>query len=95
MSIQEAIREIIERVGPGEVFDSHIVIDLLIRDYSDEYLRFMARFSDAPQPTFTGHQHIGQEIARFSPELVKRQGSQGRSRTIHDTLGPCASWLRV
>ncbi|HUW56370.1 MAG TPA: hypothetical protein VMZ92_07015 [Planctomycetota bacterium] len=94
MAMQEAVRAIVEQIQPGEMFDSHLVIDLLIRDFSDDYLRFA---SECPSDrlTLTTHQRIGQVIASLEGELVERQNRQSRSLTIHNTLGKCALWLRV
>ena len=94
MAMQEAVRAIVEQIQPGEIFDSHLVIDLLIRDFSDDYLLFASE-SPGDQVTLRTHQRIGRVIASLGRELVERQGRQSRSLTIHNTLGECALWLRV
>jgi hypothetical protein len=95
MEFNEALREILEGIQPGFVFDSHFVINQLIKNYSDEYINFVANFAGGEQPTLTAHQRIGHEILRFDGDLVNRQSGDSWSETIHGRGGSCALWRRI
>jgi hypothetical protein len=90
----EAIRRIIEPIRRDFVFDSHYVINQLIKYYSDEYIIFVSQYSNSQLPTFTAHQQIGQVINSCNA-LVRRLDYQSWSETIHCNGGECALWQRT
>lgn len=95
IEFREAIRRIIEPIPSGRFFDSHYVIDQLIRNYSDEYIVFVSRFATGQSPTLTAHRQIGMSIRDGATDLVEeRDGELSWSQTIHATNAPCALWKR-
>lgn len=91
----ECIQAILEDVTSGHFFDSHYIIDCAIKDHSDDYLRFVSQYANSDQPTFTAHQQIGQQIAKFEGKLVERQPGQSHSLNIHGNGCQCALWKRI
>ena len=90
----KCIQEILVGIEKGCFFDSHYVTDLLIKDYSDEYL-VMANNIDAEDTlTLRLHQQIGKKIAKFTG-LVERQDGQSWSLNIHGNGSSCALWKRI
>jgi hypothetical protein len=94
IEFREAVRQIIQPIRSRFVFDSHYVIDNLIKLYSDEYIMFVSQYSNSQQPTFTAHQQIGQVINRCN-DLARRLDYQSWSETIHFDGGECALWQRI
>lgn len=94
MEFTEAVRQIIEPIQSDFVFDSHYVINQLIKSYSDEYIIFVSQYSGGQQPTFTAHQQIGHTINRCT-DLVRRLPLQSWSETIHCSGSQCALWQRL
>lgn len=99
MSFRDAIENIVVKIPPGYTFDSHYVITQLIRTYSDEYIRFVARFSKSAKPTFTAHQQIGLEIAKLAkaehPLVRQETAYKSWSENIHGTQSECTLWIRL
>ncbi len=91
MKFEEAVEQIIKPIEKGFVFDSHYVIDQLIKSYSDEYIVFVAKYADSSTPTLTAHQQIGHSINNCT-NLVQRLQYQSWSETIHCGGGECALW---
>ena len=89
--ITPAIRTIVESVRKGHIFDSHFVIDMLIKEHSDEYLRFAASF-DSNFTTAQVHGQIAIQTSRCD-DLVESQDSSW-SEHIHGETGPCECWRR-
>ena len=90
----KSIEEIVAEIPVGFMFDSHYVINELIINYSDEYLRFMSQYKDSKQPTLTGHQMIGHEIKKYDGNIVERMDCQSWSKNIHGKHGGCALWKK-
>ena len=94
IEFREAVRRIIEPIRSDFIFDSHYVIDELIKNYSDEYIVFVSQYSNSQQPTLTAHQQIGQVINSCT-DLIQRLDYQSWSETIHCSGGECALWQRI
>ena len=75
MSISKVIENILSEIKAGYYFDSHFIIQRIMgkEEYTDQYIRFSAQFAESDKPTFTTHQQIGQQIAKFEGDLVERQ----------------------
>ena len=88
--MQNAIKEIIngtDGVPKGCIFDSHFVINELIKRFSDEYLAFSSKYAGNKEKlTNTVHMQIGQEINKLDGTSIERVG-ESYSETIHKTLG--------
>lgn len=91
---REAVRRIIESIESGFAFDSHYVIDQLIKNYSDEYIVFVSQYSSSQRPTLTAHQQIG-HVINSCTDLVRRLDYQSWSETIHCKGEECALWQRM
>ena len=94
MEFREAVRQIIEPIESRYAFDSHYVIDNLIKLYSDEYIVFVSQYANGAQPTLTSHQQIG-HVINSCTDLVRRLDYQSWSETIHCKGGECALWQRI
>jgi hypothetical protein len=91
--MEAAIRTIINEVPQGHIFDSHFVINELIKRFSDKYLVFAARFSGGQQPTLAVHGQIAQEINKLNGTLIDGMGDAW-SENIHKTPSPCTCWKK-
>ena len=100
MSLRDSIKQIIKAVKPGCYFDSHFVIDQLLKLHSDQYINHVSQFAGNSEPTKTAHAGIGQEIDGCIDGLGERvKGPDGKgvsswSITIRGTGGRCALWRR-
>ena len=97
MALREAVQEIIESIPSGMIFDSHFVINQLIRNHSDQYLEFAAGYANSPNMdrlTYRVHQQIGHVINSFNGDLIERQASDSWSENIHGNINEVALWLR-
>jgi hypothetical protein len=93
--METAIRTIVDQVPKGCVFDSHFVINELIKRYSDEYLTFACRFAGGnEQPTLAAHGQIGQEINKLDGTVIAKVG-EAWSENIHRTPSPCTCWRKL
>lgn len=90
----QCIEKIVSEVPVGFIFDSHYVIQRLIKDFSDDYLNFCANLK-GDKITYTSHQQIGHQIAKLEGKLVKREPSQSWSMNIHCNGSECALWSRI
>lgn len=96
MAFREAIQEIIEAIPSGTTFDSHFIIDRLIKSNSDEYINFTSTFANPENSTLPAHGNIGQVIAEFERQgLIRRQNNQSWSKNIHGKASRCALWERI
>ncbi len=94
--MEQVIRKILDEVKSGCIFDSHFVIDQLIRQYSDEYLNFICSLDIANKKTSLVHSSISKEIAKFKKEgLIKRLPNESWSKNIHGIASNCAAWLKI
>ena len=92
--MESAIRTIVNEVPQGCVFDSHFVINELIKRFSDEYLSFAGRFAGGNQkPTLPAHGQIAQEINKLDPAVIEKIG-EAWSENIHKTPGKCTCWRK-
>jgi hypothetical protein len=91
--MEAAIRTIIDEVPHGCFFDSHFVINELVKRFSDEYLVFAARFSGGQQPTLAVHGQIGHEINKLNGTIIDSVG-EAWSENIHKNLNRCTCWKK-
>lgn len=95
MELKDAVRIVLDDIDSGMMFDSHFIINQLIKDHSDEYLRFAAQYADTKAPTLRAHQEIGKTIKAFNNDLVQKQPQPSLSENIHCTASECALWLKL
>jgi len=92
----ECIENILQEIEIGCLFDSHYVVDRMIGDFSDDYLRISQRIDpETKNLTLRAHQQIGHMIAKFKGTLVERQKAQSWSVNIHGNASSCALWKRI
>ncbi len=92
--MEDLIRSIVDSVPYGCIFDSHFVINRLIKDHSDEYLRFASQFASSNQLTLSVHGMIGQLINRFDGSLLHRINDESYSENIHGNPSRCTCWQK-
>ena len=91
----ECIEKILTDIEVGGIFDSHYVVSILIRDFSDDYLGISQNIKANGELTLRTHQKIGHLISSFEGKLVERQPMQSWSLNIHGTSSSCALWKRI
>jgi hypothetical protein len=91
--LQQIIQQIIGRVPRGMYFDSHFVIDTIIKEHSDDYLRYAAQSMPAGT-TPSVHSQIACIIRSFHPNLITQVGSESFSYNIHGKPSECQLWLK-
>lgn len=92
--MKTAIRTIVNKVPRRCVFDSHFVMNELIKGFSDKYLSFAGRFADGnKQPTLPAHGQIGQQINKLAPKVIKKIGPAW-SENIHKKPSRCTCWRK-
>ena len=90
------IETILQDIELGSFFDSHFLIDRMIRDFSDDYLRIAQNIDpETTNLTLRVHQQIGNMISNFKDTLVERQQAQSTSMNIHGSESTCALWKRI
>jgi len=95
MNIHDAIRSVIDGIPSNHIFDSHFVINKLIKEHSDAYLNFASSVSASSRKTATVHGLMAQEITRFVDlGLVTKLDALSWSETIHRTDNECAAWMK-
>ena len=90
--MQEAIRQIIEPISVGYIFDSHFVIDCLIRQNTNAYFDFVRANPNANVNHI--HGHIAKIISR-QQDLVRQVEGKSWSINIHGVASDCAAWRRI
>jgi hypothetical protein len=94
--MENAIREIIETIQKGKLFDSHFIINQLIKRYSNEYLIFASRFVTAnEQITPVVHGQIAQVINSFNGTLIRKLENESWSENIRGNPSECACWGKL
>lgn len=88
--MENTVKGIIKKMSKGEYFDSHYVIDTLIREHSDDYFEFIRATRG---PTETVHGEIAKLVRGCG--LVRKVSDKSISYTIHATASPCALWERI
>lgn len=92
--MKESIKKIIESVPSGCIFDTHFVINQMIKHYSDSYLECAMTKKTANGITATIHGLIGKEIKTYTGTLVDQIG-ESWSENIRGNVNKCASWKRL
>ena len=93
--MKKIVEQIIKGIEKGTAFDSHFIIDTIIRNYSDNYLTFVANNLATSKVTEYAHSEIAKTIATFRGTLVKQFLNQSISYNIRGKASKCALWKRV
>jgi hypothetical protein len=89
------VEEIISRIEKGKAFDSHFVIDTIIKEYSDDYLTFAANNLASSKVTEYAHSEIAKIIGSFRGSLVQELQYKSISYNIRGKASPCVLWSRI
>ena len=89
------VEQIIRRVDKGNAFDSHFVIDTIIREHSDEYLTFVAKHLASSKVTEYAHSELAKIIASFRGRLVQDLHCKSTSYNIRGKASSCSLWERI
>jgi len=89
------VEQILHGVEKGNAFDSHFVIDTIIRDHSDDYLTFVANHLASSKITEYAHSEIAKIISSFKGSLVQDLPYKSISYNIRGKASPCALWQKV
>lgn len=89
------VEQIIREIEKGKVFDSHFVIDTIIREHSDDYLTFVANHLASSKVTEYAHSEIAKIIASFKDSLVKDLPYKSISYNIRGKASSCALWEKI
>jgi hypothetical protein len=87
--MENAVKEIVEKINPGMFFDSHFVIAQIIKHYSDAYIHF----AESAETTAEMHGRIARMIGQL--RCVGNTGEKSWSEHIHGEPGKCALWRRL
>jgi hypothetical protein len=93
--MKDAIRQIVDEIPSGMVFDSHFVIARLIRQHSDAYLSFASALQLADGGTIAMHGRIGQEIAKLEGTTIAKIQNRSWSENIHGNASDCTAWKKT
>jgi len=88
--MKDKIKAIIKKIPKGSIFDTHTIIEYLIQNSSNTYLK---KFDG--NSTELHHAKISRVISSIAREAgVKKLKDKSWSRTIHKTFGKCACWQK-
>ena len=93
--MEAIIMEIILPINKGVMFDSHFIIDKVIREHSDDYIRFVSSNLAESKVTEYAHSQLAKVIGIFENRLVAQQVAKSLSYNIRGNDSECALWLRV
>ncbi|NQU05525.1 MAG: hypothetical protein HQ568_05480 [Calditrichaeota bacterium] len=93
--MEDTIRAILTEIKTNRVFDSHFIIENVIKDHSDSYLDYASQISAASQRTLVVHGNIGKIISSFEGALVEKQPFESISYNIHGNVSGCACWKKL
>jgi hypothetical protein len=88
--MENTIKTIIDGIPNGLGFDTHTIIEKLIKDYSDVYLK-----SFCGDSTLAYHGKIGQIINDFCLTGMIEKIGESWSMNIHGNFSKCTCWRRI
>jgi hypothetical protein len=93
--MKNTIKKVIKDIDSGTYFDSHFIIDQVIRDFSDNYLKFAAAHQARSKVTEYVHSEIAKLISSLDGTLVSRVPGNSISYNIRGKKSKCALWKKV
>jgi hypothetical protein len=91
--MKNTLEKIIKEIPKGRLFDTHSIIECLLRRYSDQYLDFYQGGG-----TTVHHQKIAFILVEFVNEgVIERVGESNTkiwSQNIHKNFTPCTCWKK-
>ena len=91
----KCVEQILQGIESQRFFDTHYIIDRIIRDYHDDYLIYGAKHAANEEPTSSFHRQIVQEIAKFKGTLVEHCEGKSCSIAFHGKSSVCGLWKRI
>jgi hypothetical protein len=88
--VKEIIKPVIESIPKGMIFDTHMVIEYLLQNNSDEYLKNCGERS-----TLSYHGHIGQIIDEIAKEGLAKKIGKSWSINIRKSFSECTCWEKL
>lgn len=84
----------------GNCFDSHLIIKLLIENYSDDYFKFICNYTKSGSKDIAtfAHGQIGREIRKLSEgnePILEQLEPKSVSFNIHNKISPTTLWKRI
>ena len=95
MEFREAVQKVIKSIPFDKIFDTHFVINRLIKIYADDYIKFVTTFTNQEDSTLSEHENIGLQIAEFEGQLIEQQANRSWSENIHGQPNECTLWKKV
>ena len=93
--LEDAIKKIIESIQVDHYFDSHFIIQELIKNHSDEYLKFASKYKDSQDITTLTHSQIGFLVKSLCKNNIIEQAGKSWSTNIHGKNSSCTMWKRI
>lgn len=93
--MQNAIRTIVDEIPSRRIFDSHFVINRLIKHHSDAYLSYASTINATTDKTLIVHGNIGKEIAKLGDSVLRQLPDLSWSENIHGNASECACWQKL
>jgi|GEM_PF-1996363 len=93
--LKSAVEEIVRGIEKGVYFDSHFIIDTVIRDFSDVYLTYAVEKQASGKVTEYVHSEIAKLVSSFDGTLVGRvPDAESISYNVRGRASKCALWIR-
>ena len=93
--MREIIEQILNEIPRGKLFDSHLVVNLLIKNHSDDYLNFANSMKSSDSITLAVHGQIGKLVNTFDNDIIQRQEHESWSENIHGKPSKCTCWVKL
>jgi hypothetical protein len=87
--MKEIIKSIIGHIPAGMIFDTHTIIEYLLQNDTDEYLKHCKGMT-----TLSYHGFIGQTISEIADEGLVENIGKSWSLTIHKTFSESTCWKK-
>ena len=94
MTLDEAIREVLESIDHALVFDSHFVIRRLAETHLDVYEKHLQNHAASGTTIAGAHGFLAQGIARHG-DLVEKMPQDAYSHHLFGRPSRCALWQRL
>ncbi len=89
-SIVDFINKIIEPISVGGIFDSHMIIQQMLKKNSDLFYRFIIE-TDSSETEYV-HSQLAKIIGQVSS--VKNNDIKSWSENIHGHVTACTAWAK-
>ena len=88
------------RISIGNCFDSHLIIQLIIENYSDDYFQFASKYSGAGKSGIASviHSQIAiqmKELTKGIDAILEQKECRIVSYNIHHKISENTLWKRI